>query len=118
MIRFLHVRNRGVLEKERLVFKADEPVDLGRYFLFKTTLLDDDHVSSRVESTYWFPDKIIKIGDLIIVYSKIGTESDKTNEDKTKSHFFYWDSERPLWSKKDDCPVLSRIGHWEIVKFK
>ena len=113
-MKILRINDRGNLEKERLVLKADAIEDLGHYLIFKTTLLDEGGFSARPDSrVFWLPDRQIKKGDMVVIYSKEGSLSTKENKDKSTSLFFYWNSKVPLWSKDTDTVVLIKVSEYQ-----
>ena len=61
------VREKGVLDKERIVLAADANEDIGQYVLFSTRSTGDNKVSSRVRRTLWLPDYQVEAGDLVVV---------------------------------------------------
>jgi hypothetical protein len=105
-------REAGILEKERLVFQVLQDDDIGRYAVFHTRLLRGEAVSSTVRHTFWFPDRAVKKGDVVVLYTKSGTSSEKANDDNTTSYFFYWNVSTPLWNVKGECAVLVSIERW------
>ncbi len=114
-IQFRGMRNAGELKDERVVLHVLENDDVGRYALFRTQIQEDDVVSGGdIENAYWFPDKPVRKGDLIILYTKVGKDKDKVNEDKTTSHFFYWGLPTPIWGDMLDVPVLIHASGWLV----
>jgi hypothetical protein len=108
------LRHPGVLPEERLVLEAVQHGDIGSYAVFCTRLLSTGDVSSKVERTFWFPDKKVQAGDLVVLYTKKGAEHDRQNEDKTTTHFFYWNLDAPLWNG-EVVPVVANLRDWEAV---
>jgi hypothetical protein len=108
------LRDAGVLPKERLVLEAAQNGDIGAYAVFCTRLLSTGDISSEVEQTFWFPDKKVQAGDLVVLYTKQGSQHERQNEDKTTTHFFYWNLDTPLW-KGSVAPVVVSLRDWEAV---
>jgi len=108
-----YIADPGVVGKERLVLKVIRDDDIGYYAVFDTKYTQDGKISNKVQRTYWFPDKSVKAGDLIILYTKIGNQSENKNKDGSTSHFFYWDLASVIWTKEKDCAVLLRIDDWK-----
>lgn len=107
------IRNPGELEDERLVLRVLRDCDIGRYFTFDTTYTEDGRVSNLVRHPYWFPDKEVKAGDLVVVYTKTGRQSQKVNNDGSTSHFFYRGIDRTIWNQERDCAVVLEISDWK-----
>jgi hypothetical protein len=74
-------------------------------------------VSTAIKRLYWFPDKPVKKGDVVVLYSKKGAQSEKLNDDKSTSHFFYWGLSEPSWLEENKAAaVVAHLDDWETVK--
>ena len=101
-------------DKERFVMKATENLQVGRYAVFRCTKEGDIGVSDgKLDDAYWFPDKVVSEGDLVVLYSKPGVISEKSIEDGKKAHFFYWCKETSMWDG-DTIPVLVKISSYQF----
>ncbi len=109
------IKDRGTLD-ERIIFTINEDCDIGKYFVF-TTVRDADgkNITSLVRDAYWFPDKQVKKGDLVVLYSNEGKNSFKVNDDKTSSHFYYRNSKSPLLSN-NNLALLVELSAWKLEK--
>lgn len=107
-----YISDAGSADKERLVIKVTRPDDVGNYAVFHSKFTTAGKVSSKVQHVFWFPDRLIKAGDLVVLYTKVGTNSQKQNTDETTSHFFYWGLPAPIWSEADSCAVLLQVASW------
>lgn len=109
------VREKGVLEKERIVLTADANEDIGQYVLFSTKSTSDNEVSSHVRRTLWLPDYQVEAGDLVVIYSKRSAQEikEKKNDDGTKTVFIYWGKSEPVWNHGDDAAVLVKMEDWD-----
>ena len=105
--------DRGVLDKERVVFEVQEDDFLGGYLVLKTKKTGESTVSSITRGTYWFPDKDVKKGDLVVLYTKKGVNTEKKNTDGTTTHFYYWQKEEVLWGVDEDVVLLARLQDWD-----
>ncbi|UTY23681.1 hypothetical protein [Treponema denticola] len=114
-IRILYVKDAGNKSAERIVLEANNDCDIGDYILFDTTY-DGNYISNKLRHNYWFPDKKIKAGDKIILYSKQGIERSKKNISGNTSHFFYWDLDIAVWNKSKDCALLVNIEDYLVKK--
>ncbi len=106
--------DRSDLEKERIIFTVKEDDFLGAYLVFKSKKTGEKMVSSETKGTYWFPDKDVKKGDLIVLYSKKGINTEKKNTDGTTTYFFYWGSTNVLWNDSVDAAILLRLQEWNF----
>jgi hypothetical protein len=99
------IENVGDLSKERVVLRATSDADIGKFAIFKCRPTSSGVASGLVSRAYWFPDKVIKSGDFVVLYTKEGTSSEKSNEQGTqKTYFYYWGSAQPQW--KDHVAAL------------
>ena len=106
-----NVTDPGMMGTERLVLKATVDADIGRFAIFRGRNADEKKVLSGPNAADWFPDKEIKAGDLVVLYSKSGASSEKSIGPGQKSHFFYWNSQSALWVK-GFTPVCLEISTW------
>jgi hypothetical protein len=110
------IRDSGIPEKERLVLDVVEDDDIGDYVVFHTHIIRPRVVSTRVRQTFWFPDRAVRSGDVIVLYTKKGKTRERENSDGTTSHFFYWNLDEPIWADRDFTAVLVGIEQWEIAE--
>jgi hypothetical protein len=103
------VENGGDHTQEAVWLKALEDCNLNLHILADSTF-DEEGRSNLVRHTYWFPYKLVKAGDFIIVYTKSG----KPRFGKTKSqnpvHLLYWDLKEAIWNNDGDQAVLIEIA--------
>jgi hypothetical protein len=105
------VLDRGKLAKERLVLRVTGADDIGQYAIFKTKGTEST-VTTDVAHTFWFPDRTVDPSDLVVVYTKSGTQTEKLNKNGHKSYFYYWGLSEPIWSEDDDAVVLLQVATW------
>ncbi len=109
------LREPGDLSRERIVLRAGSDTDIGRYLVLSARARDDIILAGRVPNCFWFPDRQVRAGDLIILYSKAGSRSVKENNSGTYSYFFYWGLDEALWHDADLSPVLMRVAVWRSL---
>ena len=114
-IKILYIKDQGDHDKERIVMQAVNECNIGEYILFDTTF-EGEYISNKLRHSYWFPDKKIKSGDKIIVYTKPGDEGSKTNKSGNESHFFYWDLEITVWNKDEDCAIIVKVDSYKTKR--
>lgn len=97
-------------QKERLILKVNVDVDIGGFAVFRARLSDSGEPLSGYKVAYWFPDKKIKAGDLVVLYTKSGTASQKLLSGDRTAHFFYWGLAQAIWaSEKKNAAVICSI---------
>ncbi|MGY3026189.1 hypothetical protein ACVWXR_004024 [Pseudomonas lurida] len=104
----------GNLEKERVVLKANEDVDIGKYVLMRSKRGVSGNPLSGSKSAYWLPDIMVKSGDLVVIYSKKGKSSKKTLDNGKVVHFYYWQFNNAIWGKElNNTVVLLNVREWQ-----
>lgn len=107
------ILGRGVLKDERVTFRCvNADTDIGHYVLLRTGSRDGV-VNTGVKNAMWFPDKIVQKGDLVVVYTRAGNQSEKALNTGKKAHFFYWGLSAPIWSKDEAGVVLLNAPEWD-----
>ncbi|EHR1282473.1 hypothetical protein KS874_004646 [Vibrio parahaemolyticus] len=107
-----YVTDHGELKDERIVLRAVEDVNVGEFMIADTTYQGSDSVSNKLRHTFWVPDKDVDKGDLVVIYTKSGTDSEKENKSGSKTHFFYWGLAKTVWNKNSDAALLIEIRDW------
>ncbi len=102
----------GKLREERLVLRVLSDVDLGDYAVFCSETADDGTPVAGRKRAFWFPDYEVKTGDLIVLYTKSGSQSKKDWKGKT-AHFFYWGLDAAIWVPTVSAVVLL-VSEWEF----
>lgn len=112
-IKIKYILEGGIANKERLVLKVTGPDNIGLYFVFITTETKPGYISSFPKQTYWFPDREVKSGDTVVLYSGNGTNSQKVNADGSTTYFYYWGLAKTVWNSGNDTAALLKIEQWE-----
>ena len=114
-MKILYVKNAGDDTKERIILEVQNDCDIGTYILFDTTY-EGEYISDKVRHSFWLPNKKVKAGDKIIIYTKQGEEKHKINNSGNNSYFFYWGLDITVWNKEEDCAVLIKIDDYLVKK--
>ncbi|KQN34312.1 hypothetical protein ASE92_11925 [Pedobacter sp. Leaf41] len=109
-----NVSDRGTKE-ERVVLLAKEDCDIGKYLVFITRKNGESVIYTSLKEPYWFPDKVVSRGDLVILYTKKGTSSFKENKDNSKSHFYYRNLDTALLTASNFAFIIE-ANTWQIEK--
>ena len=111
-LKIIGIRDAGKLQDERVVFNVEGDGNVGRYVVMISHVTDEKRISAKVMDPYWFPDKEVKNGDLIVLYTKAGQYNCVQNKDMSRSHFFYQGLIAPLHANSDSCVVLMDSVPW------
>jgi hypothetical protein len=107
----------GNLDKERIVLNVLEDVDIGRFVLMRSRTNDGGDPISGTKDAYWFPDKGVKKGDLVVVYTKAGKPSTKAMASGNTAHFYYWQKKSAFWGPESgNVAVLLEAPVWTSKK--
>lgn len=113
-LKITNIGDQGDLSKERVVMKVESGGNVGEFLLIQSGHFNDS-VTNGIHAAYWFPDKDVKTGDFVVLYTKSGTNSEKPFKD-VKSHFFYWGKSQPVWNADNRAAVLMHAPAWESFK--
>ena len=113
-LEFDEIKDRGT-PKERILFNVKEDCDIGEYFVFSTRKTAAGKFSSLVQHPFWFPDKGVKKGDLVVLYTKKGSSSYKLNADETSTHFYYRKFDESIL--EGQLVLLVESNTWSIEGF-
>ncbi|MEW5697684.1 hypothetical protein [Pseudomonas synxantha] len=112
-LEILSFAEAGNYQKERLVLKATDDIDIGKYVVMRSKRGKSGGPVSGSKSAYWLPDLIVKSGDLVVIYSKKGKASKKTLESGQVVHFYYWHLSSAIWgSNTENTAVLLNVREW------
>ncbi len=102
----------GDLNKERLTLRALADLDVGDYLVAQSGYIDDSPTTTFYH-TLWFPYKPIPKGDLVVVYTKMGTSSERALDRGKRAHFFYLDLQNPIWDGPDKGALVLYAPTWQ-----
>jgi hypothetical protein len=78
--------------------------------------LPNDKISKQIKHTYWLPQREVKKGDLVVIYTHSGASSFKVNEDETSSYFYYRNLPSPIFID-DELVLVVEISTWKTETF-
>jgi hypothetical protein len=108
--------DRGILDKERVHFRADSDLDLSFFVLLSTHSLSETSVSAGNLSAYWFSPRAIKRGQHVVVYTRAGTPSTEAHGDGGMYHFIFRGLVNPLYALPNANAVLMEVATWVTSK--
>ncbi len=79
------IYDRGILDKERVHFRADTDLDLSFFVLLDTQSVGPTQVSAGNLSAYWFAPRAIPRGHHLVVYTRTGNSNSEPG--KTEPSF-------------------------------
>lgn len=113
-IEIADIKEKGTLSKERVLLNVLSDIDIGKYMIYYTRRASDNSFFTKPILSHWFVDKNVKKGDLIVLYTKSGKETEKlirNNENTT--HFFYMNEDEAFFDSEDKIIVAIELNNWE-----
>jgi len=101
----------GDLANERLTLRALIDLDLGDYLVAQTGYVDESPTTALNHSV-WFPFKFVQKGDLVVIYTKTGSNSERVLDKGNKAHFFYLDLRQPIWGDANKAALVLDAPSW------
>src|SRR4051812_10636677 len=99
---------KGDGEDERVVLRALEGCDLGRYLVTDATFGKQGGSSNLFRHVFEFPTYEVEKDDWIVLYTKPGTQKKSGT-----THFFYWNVKHEVWNNDRDTVTLIKVGWYE-----
>lgn len=118
-LEILYVADKGILDKERIVLKANIQLDLIGYVLINSFSEDGQTSYDLNDKAFWFPKMVVNAGEYIRVYTKKGkkeTVQSTFNKEPATFHNFYWELNQPIWVDKSNAVVIMQIQNWHLKK--
>ncbi len=113
----VNIVDRGRPE-ERLHLTATADTNLSFYVVFATAYLSPTSIATTPKFVFWFTNKPVKAGDIIVIYSRAGVASERKNPDGTTSCFYYWGKPTSIWANTGDCAVLLELANWQTTPYQ
>ena len=99
-LRITSIDAPGNLDAERLIMRAGEELDVGKFAIFCANVTQTGVGSGNIPAAYWFMDYKVAANDWVVLYTKAGSQSKKNGDSGPTSHFFYWSRQAPLWTPR------------------
>jgi hypothetical protein len=111
-LKLVNIENPGDLLNERVVLRAITDTNIGMYILLRARAAPDNKVySGQIASAFWFDTITVKESSFVVLYSKDGVRSQKT-DNGIEAHFFYWGLKSPAWTHEFK-PAIIQAMTWE-----
>jgi hypothetical protein len=113
------ITSRGKPNQEHLVLRANSDLNLQYYVVFDTTYVNPQAISNIQRHAYWFPPKTVKAGDLVLLITGKGVNSQAPLQPPYvgTAHFFYWGLDRTIWNNTGDCAVVFEVNSWQTTPY-
>jgi len=115
-LEIVSIHGHGDVDSEYVLLKAAAACDIGRYILADSTFFANGRISNRLRHFFWLPDKEIKKGEFVSVWTKAGANNSGVLNDGTPIHRFHWGLRSAVWNDEGDVAVLLHTDEWSIKK--
>ena len=105
-LKILKVADAGDLQNERVIIKVLEDCQISWYLIFDNTYNADGRLSNLWRHLYIFPQREVKAGDFIWLYTKDGTNSHRGNDSNTTTYILHWGLGETIWNHDGDKAYL------------
>lgn len=111
-LRLLGVFDPGIPNKERVVLKAKQSLDIGWYALILSSQTGRPGVATPIrDSMFWFGSGTIAAGDWLFLYTGPGTNTKIPSSDgKNTLYIQFWGKKQTIFHNKQIVPVLWRLN--------
>ena len=92
--------------------RANTDLDVGDYLLAQSGYVDGSP-TIHFFHTYWFPNKSINKGDLVVVYTKSGSDRVRKLTTGKNAHFYYFGLDSTIWDQPHRGAVLLQAPIWQ-----
>lgn len=110
------IQSPGVLAKERVIIDVLSNTNIGGYMLSKGRREGGRNISSAIYHLIWLPDLDVEEGDLISIFTKVGTNTNLQNSRGTTTYRFYLDQTEALWRTPKSVAVLLELASWDFER--
>lgn len=101
---------------ERVHFRALFDIDLQFYALLDTEYqlfqLFGSSVFNGQKSCFWFPPKVVRAGENVVIYTRAGVPNVENRKDNSVFHFYFRGLPNPIYQPVSKCAVLFEINSW------
>lgn len=117
-VKILNVHNHGNQNEEYVFIEVLEDCDIGEYMLADSTYTQSGKISNKVRHTYWFPDKKVKKGEFVSLWTCKGENTEGKTKGGSKIHRFYWGLDSSVWNDEGDCALLFHVAEYSDHRAK
>jgi hypothetical protein len=112
-VQVVGITDRGIPDRERLHLRALVALNLSNVMVVSTRYGSVATVFPGGLPSYWFPAKIVKPGDNIVLYTNAGMPTEETVPGGVSNHFYHWGFGTPIWSDPAACVVVFDVVDWQ-----
>lgn len=105
------VVDRGVPNRERIVLRPTENVNLHAFFLTLAVRAMNGMVQPLQDNVFWFPELVVTPPSWVVVYTGPGTQQKTVMPDSHQlAHTLHWGKMHTVFDHPDIVPVVFALG--------
>mgnify|MGYP001267578516 CR=1 FL=1 len=110
-VKIIKIESKGDFDKEYVLLEVLSDCEIGEYLLADSSYTSEGKLSNKIRHIYWFPNKTVKKGDFVFVFTRPKKMNDKTewSNNYTNNHAFYWNLKIAIWNDEGDYATLFEI---------
>jgi hypothetical protein len=111
-VTLLGLHDRGVIDKERVHFRADVDIDLSFFVVLDSFWVDAKSVQAGYRTGHWFAPRTIKKSEHVVLYTRSGNENTEPHTDGNTYHFLFRGCGNAIYANANATAVLMEITTW------
>jgi hypothetical protein len=117
MLKIISVNNSGELKSEYVFLRAVAECNIGDYLLTDSTYGSDDEPSNKLRHVFFFPSKVVKEGEYVVLRTKSGSYSLGETSKGSPQHNLYWGLKETVWNLEGDKAFLFKAPRTQRSAF-
>ncbi len=105
-LKIISINGQGDASSEYVMLRALANCDLKNYAVADSTFDASGNPSNKTRHTYFFPQKAVKEGEWVFLYTRKGTNRTQISDQSGPMHFFYWGLSNAVWNDTGDTAHL------------
>jgi len=115
MLKIISVNNSGALASEYVFLKVVAECNIGDYLLVDSTYESDDTPSNKLRHVFFFPSKVLKEGENILLRTKAGTYKLEKTANGSPQHNLFWGLKETVWNVDGDKAFVFKAPRTQRV---
>jgi hypothetical protein len=108
-LKIIDIENHGKAKDEYVRLVVINDCNLRQYLISDSTYQENGALSNKHPHYFWFPNRIVKKGELVILHTNTEKKALPTKENGNKVHRFYWGLGSAVWNEDGDIAYLFEI---------
>ncbi len=111
-LQIVRIADRGVPNLERLHLAVVQEAALSYYIVLATRYQAPTAVVNKSVPAYWFPNRQVKPGDQVILYTGSGEDKSRVEGNGSTTYFFHWGLAQTVFNDPLSAAVVVEAANW------